>query len=470
MQDLIIHNGRVVDYVSGTDTVTDISVTAGVITKVGTATEDAQTRIDASGLLVVPGIIDSHMHASSWLANTKSYKMLAMAGVTTALEMAGPLEDVKAGMCKYGSGITVGCLEMVRPGWNVRTTAPDNSEFRQVIEDALNRGAFGVKLLGGHYPLTPEASGRLIEICDEAGVYLGIHAGSTEHGSNIEGVQESVGLAHGHAFHLAHTNAYCRGSITSVEDEIAVVAGLLKAHPEIDSESYLSPINGCSGRCINGVPESGITRNCLRSRGYDISDKGLQKAIEEHFALVHALHGEAVVLADPAEGLKLWLEQNTDVALSFPVNPGLSRFYFATQKRDAEHFLSDSFCTDGGGIPRNVIVENGLLLVKFGAMTLMEFVLKSSRAAALLLGLESKGKLTEGADADITVIDYEKQKAVHAFSMGHATLLNGKAVGTGGTLLTTEQGRKAAQETGLTVRVADMQALFTHRLNRFQTH
>ena len=129
MQDLIIHNGRVVDYVSGTDTVTDISVTDGVITKVGTATEDAQTRIDASGLFVVPGIIDSHMHASSWLANTKSYKMLAMAGVTTALEMAGPLEDVKAGMCKYGSGITVGCLEMVRPGWNVRTTAPDNSEF-----------------------------------------------------------------------------------------------------------------------------------------------------------------------------------------------------------------------------------------------------------------------------------------------------------------------------------------------------
>lgn len=248
------------------------------------------------------------------------------------------------------------------------------------------------------------------------------------------------------------------------------MAGLLKAHPEIDSESYLSPINGCSGRCINGVPESGITRNCLRSRGYDISDKGLQKAIEEHFALVHALHGEAVVLADPAEGLKLWLEHNTDVALSFPVNPGLSRFYFATQKRDAEHFLSDCFCTDGGGIPRNVIVENGLSLVKFGAMTLMEFVLKSSRAAALLLGLESKGKLTEGADADITVIDYDKQKAVHAFSMGHATLLNGKAVGTGGTLLTTEQGRKAAQETGLTVRVADMQALFTHRLNRFQTH
>lgn len=63
-----------------------------------------------------------------------------------------------------------------------------------------------------------------------------------------------------------------------------------------------------------------------------------------------------------------------------------------------------------------------------------------------MLGLESKGKLTEGADADITVIDYEKQKAVHAFSMGHATLLNGKAVGTGGTLLTTEQGRKAAQK------------------------
>ena len=88
-------------------------------------------------------------------------------------------------------------------------------------------------------------------------------------------------------------------------------------------------------------------------------------------------------------------------------------------------------------------------------------------AAANLLGLANKGRLVVGADADITVVDYAKQKAVHAFSMGNPTLLYNKVVGKGGTLLTTPNGKKAALEAGLNARVADMQALFDYRLNRF---
>ena len=107
--------------------------------------------------------------------------------------------------------------------------------------------------------------------------------------------------------------------------------------------------------------------------------------------------------------------------------------------------------------------------MKFGALTMQEFVFKSSTSAALLLGLRNKGRLAPGADADITVIDMEKQKAVHAFSMGRPTLLNGEAVGSGGTLLTTEAGREAAASSGLGVLVADMEALFTYRASRFNS-
>lgn len=469
MQDLIVGNGRVVDWAGGIDAAADIAVKDGQITAVGRVNDSARRRVDAAGLVVVPGIIDSHMHASSWLAGPKSYRMLALAGVTTALEMAGPLDNVVQSMVRHGSGITIGCLEMIRPGWNIAGSNPGRDELANVSRGAVRRGAFGVKLLGGHYPLTPEASGKLIRVCSDEGIYLGIHAGSTAHGSNIEGVEEIISLAEGRAFHLAHTNAYCRGSIAPIEDEIRVVADLLKAHPEIDSESYLSPINGCSGKCTNGVPESGITRNCLRSRGYEASEEGLRQAISDGFALVHATDGDVVRLSSPAEGLRIWLENQTNAAMSFPVNPALSRFYFATAKREGRHFLSDSFCTDGGGIPRNVIIENGLSLVKFSALTMQEFVFKSSTSAALLLGLRNKGRLAPGADADITVIDMEKQKAVHAFSMGRPTLLNGEAVGSGGTLLTTEAGREAAASSGLGVLVADMEALFTYRASRFNS-
>lgn len=101
-------------------------------------------------MLVIPGVVDSHMHASEWLGGPMSYRMLALAGVTTALEMAGPLESVKRFMRKNGSGISIGCLEQLRPGFNLGTNDPSAEELSRVMRDALRRGAFGVKLLGGH--------------------------------------------------------------------------------------------------------------------------------------------------------------------------------------------------------------------------------------------------------------------------------------------------------------------------------
>ncbi len=467
MQDIVIENGRVIDWISNTDMILNISIKGGFITYVGANRDSAKKYIDAKGLFVIPGIIDSHMHASSWLAGPQSYKMLAKAGVTTALEMAGPLENIKKSMRNHGTGLSIGCLEMIRPGWNVKDANPSECELNAVIDDALDRGAFGVKLLGGHYPLTPIATATLIRICKERGVYLGVHAGSTKHGSNIEGVEELVELADGHAFHLAHTNAYCRGNIMPVEEEIKRVATLLKAHPEIDSESYLSPINGCSGRCVGDTPESNVTRNCLKSRGYQVSKRGLQQAIEDGFAKVHLASSNGIELVSNNEGLKLWIEKNTDAPISFPVNPSLSNFYFATQKRHGTYFLSDNFCTDGGGIPRNVIIESGLSLVKFKALTLKEFVFKSSTSSAQLLGLKNKGRLQVGADADITILDYEKQKAVHAFSMGKPTLLHGEVVGEKGTLVTTSQGFASCKNAGLKIQIADIDSLFEYRNTRF---
>ncbi len=68
----------------------------------------------------------------------------------------------------------------------------------------------------------------------------------------------------------------------------------------------------------------------------------------------------------------------------FSVNPSASRFLLATARRNNGTFVVDSFSTDGGCYPRNVIVEKGLLLVKFGALSLPEFVVKSSLLSLIL--------------------------------------------------------------------------------------
>jgi dihydroorotase len=60
--DLVIRNGRVLDPTQKMDRMADVGITAGRIAKIGSNLAGKET-IDAKGLLVVPGLIDVHLHA-----------------------------------------------------------------------------------------------------------------------------------------------------------------------------------------------------------------------------------------------------------------------------------------------------------------------------------------------------------------------------------------------------------------------
>jgi dihydroorotase len=60
--DLVIKGGRVIDPAQKIDRIADVAVQAGKIARIGANLTGAQT-VDATGKLVVPGLIDFHMHA-----------------------------------------------------------------------------------------------------------------------------------------------------------------------------------------------------------------------------------------------------------------------------------------------------------------------------------------------------------------------------------------------------------------------
>jgi hypothetical protein len=455
--DILLKGGIVVDPVNRITGEADVAIANGKIMEIGEDLDPgrATESIAVTGKHVLPGIIDLHVHVSSWLGGRYGHRMMAAAGVTTALDMAGPVDSVIELARDYGAGLNLATLQYVRPGHTVGDTNPGTGELEDLLQTSLEQGAYGLKILGGHYPLSPEATARTISVTRSRNAYLAFHAGSLESKSNIEGFHEAVELIGDQAVTLVHINSYCRGRVKPDIEETEEAIAALQTHPRICSESYLSPFNGTSAKCSNGVPESQVTVMCLTAQNFAATEQGLEDAIMSGWAHINQESGGQVVLSVGEKAVAYWRNRKTDVTVSFPVNPEMPRLRLATAKRRNDEFVVDCLITDGGGIPRNVTVASGLCLVKLSALTMEEFVLKTSRNPARILGLVDKGHLGIGADADVSVVDIDRQKPVMSISNGKVIMFKSLVCGTGTRMITTPAGERYIHENGLDAMVVD---------------
>lgn len=455
---MLLKNGTVVDYLNDLCCDRDLGIKDGVIVEIGPDLNSSYAKevFDISGCYLMPGIIDLHVHTSAWLGGEFGHRMLAQAGVTTALDMSGPIDSVLDVAKKYGAGLNIGTIEYVRPGETVKSQDPTDTELQNLLEDCMMKGSLGLKLLGGHYPLTPSATARAIEIANKNRSYIAFHAGTLEKGSNIEGFLEAVTLAQGNALHLAHINSYCRGSVRSSIEETEEAIEALINNPKIRSESYLSPLNGTSAKCSNGEPESLVTRRCLITGGFAPTEVGMKEAIFAGWAQINMEEGGKIILATGEKAFNYWCEKGGDTTVSFSVNPPEPRIRLATAKRNNGEFVVDAISTDGGGIPRNVIVPMGLALVNLQALSIKELVRKVSYNPACILGLRNKGHLSLGADADITVLDIKHQQPFLSIVNGKMVMYKGYICGQGSQIVTTDVGQRHVRKQGLAPIVVDL--------------
>ncbi len=430
----------------------DIGIKDGVVAEIAPELDPtrAGTVYDLSGKIVMPGVIDLHVHTSRRHKGYNAHRMMARAGVVTALDMGGPLPEFMEYNRTAGAGLNMAGLQEVRPGFTVKDEDPREGEIETLLQESLDAGAIGLKLLGGHYPMTPDATRRVIEVCNRARAHVAFHSGTTATPGNIDGFLESVELARGLRLHIPHINSYCRGATRGPLEESTEALEALKGQDNLFTESYLATINGTSARCIDGFPESHATRRCLEEKGYEPTIDGLRQAIVDGYARIGMECGGENVNVTGEQALKVWLEADTAVSANFPVNSPVSRFLCAVARDETGSFIVDAISTDGGGHPRNVAVEYGMALVRAEGLTLMELVQKISWTPARILGLPHKGHLGAGADGDITVVDPELSRAVMSFNAGRMIMHQGAVVGDGTTVITTDAGKKAVEQMGLT--------------------
>jgi len=89
MFDTVIKNGRVIDPANNTDEICDVWIKDGKIAGVGHFDGEAKQSMDATGLVVCPGLIDMHVHlrepGEEWKEDIESGSQAAIAGGITSI-------------------------------------------------------------------------------------------------------------------------------------------------------------------------------------------------------------------------------------------------------------------------------------------------------------------------------------------------------------------------------------------------
>jgi hypothetical protein len=178
----------------------------------------------------------------------------------------------------------------------------------------------------------------------------------------------------------------------------------------------------------------------------------MEAAISAGWARVHGVREGEVVLLPPAHGLATYRAHDSKVYVSFPVNSPGAAIALAIAKTGGS-FCVSALSTDGGGIPRNTTLDQGLSLVRFGAMAMEDLVRKACLNPAQMLGLSAKGHLGLGADADVVVVDPATHEVTWNIVEGQVVVQDGSVVGQGGRMVTSERGKAALTEAGMPTRV-----------------
>jgi predicted amidohydrolase len=453
--DLIIKNGWVVDPKNRVNGVYDIGISGCKVAFVAESPGSVRAgrTIDATGKLVMPGIVDSHAHIPG---RGLAHRAMALAGVTTAIDY-GRFQKMLDELPAAGAGLNVGALEILGP-WV--KDEPALVEVGRQVDQIMEEGALGPKIMGGHSPSNPGATAKIIQAANNRTAYVGYHVGTTASSSNLLGIREMFDLAGRNRLHVAHVNAYVRGMIRPATDEaLETFEGLAKAYWMV-SESHLGPRNGTGGAFEGDVPKDWVTRNCLKMANYPLTRDGMKQAFLDGYAAVTTYRGGAHAVISGEEGLRIWEEANTQCGVSFPVNTRTTAMMCATAKVKRQDgtrdFVIDAISTDGGSW-RNYIAQNGLALWQFGALTIEEFVNKASYVPALLYGMVSKGHLTPGADADVSILDHERHSAYATIVGGKVAMLDGVVLGCGATIVTTSRGEAGLKRRGFETRVVNIE-------------
>jgi N-acyl-D-aspartate/D-glutamate deacylase len=392
---------------TGVDAVRNVGIRDGRIIRIASERLSGRRVIRADGLVVAPGFVDLHEHGQ----DLPSERVKALDGVTTALELEIGAPDVAqflkakeghslihygtaashvaARALVFGAPLPAGSiLPKSGPATDQPATPQQIEAMRERLRAELDAGGLAIGM-GIEY--TPGATRLevidMFRVAAERGVPVYTHArssGRTEPGPTVEEISEVIGAAAvtGASLHIVHINSTC---LRDVFECLSMVEGARARGLDVTTEAYpyIAGMTSINSAAFNpGWQERlGISYGdlMLPETGARLSKEGfdqLHNSSATHWVVIFSNRQEILDKVIPHPLVMI----ASDGLEGHPRNAGTFSRVLAQYVREK------------------------------GTITLMDALRKMSLMPAEMLerstpAARQKGRLQEGADADIVMFD-----------------------------------------------------------------
>jgi dihydroorotase len=401
--DVVLANGRVIDPESNLDAVRNLGIRGGRIAAVSSSSLDGRTAVDVKGLVVTAGFIDLHSHGQT----PENYAFKARDGVTTALEMEVGVNPVslwyaaREGRSLINFGATSGHIParmmvmrdtgklLPRDAAANRTaTAEERKQTYELIRQGLDEGALGIGLGIAYTPkATREEILEIFELAAQrrAPIYVHMRSGGPLEPGAMNALQEVMAdaLTAGAPLHVVHITSM---GLRETPLLLRMIDGARRRGLDVTTEAY--PYTAGMTDLSSAIFDEGWQGRMGGIRYSDLQWAATgERLTEQSFARYRKAGGMVAHHNIPEEMVRL--------AVADPM----------------VMIASDGILENGKGHPRAAGTYARVLaryVREQHALSLIDALRKMSLMPAQRLGIQSKGRMQVGADADIAVIDPER--------------------------------------------------------------
>lgn len=437
--DVVIANGRVMDPSTGTDRIANLGVRDGRIAAISTEVLVGTKTIDATGKVVAPGFIDTHFHGTLPI----HYRMALRMGVTTAMDLefgasGNRIDEWYAqregsSLINFGTSVShelarASVLDGVdaidtseayksrpQPNWSRAVpTAQQHEALLAIARQGLNAGAIGIGSTLGYMPgVSADELFAVQSLSAEFGRQISVHLRHTPGNDTdeITGAQEVLAnaAALGAPAMINHFNN--RGWRTVYQ----LIRGMQNNGHNVWGEIYPYHAGATTINAVFFEPRNWVDRLGNRYENTLLDPSTNEFLTQANYLQLRESDPTRVVIVfkSPEEEVVEWLGLE-GISIASDGLPDLQPVPIDTDLASLPNAHPRATGTYAKAL--RMARENNLSLMAVLKQT--SYTTAQHFEAAGLSAMAERGRLTEGAVADIVVFDPERVTDNSTFRKG----------------------------------------------------